>query len=493
MSGDQQNVNYDYLAVEGIEPLMPLDVKRVSDEQRSKTDRILELGASNPIAGVANAFEGIYPIGMEVLPVDKEGYKADKLSDFVGEQEGKISSTKSKKDAKLISDSGFLYSQEERANITRQRIFKQIKLNNKSYVRKVGTPEHFELKNVIDSGCFIDPSTSYLKFTLVSNINCDAGIGSFANIFRETTFTTYDKTTVNSLHYINQYNVIDDYWQKEHDWSLSVDADLKGYTDNLVAGVSKEVIIPLKDLFSLFKCGRMIPSEVLNKSLMRFELEDPRDAFVGGVGTYLNTIQYTVSNVSVVYDSHYVDQHIVNVIHNSDMRLYYDDYKCIRHNSTGNTEIELYNEYHNAKHVIVKRVSNFTSDSNRWEGDYFQSLIGNQTNFNFRYGIQRYPEFETSKNENFLNNLLFLSNGDRMRIQDDDHHVQTLGLSRNRMNDAGIVMDDRNQVRYTSNTSNQAENIKYFFFSTNRDVLKVKGLNPIKASHLAHPDIEVME
>jgi hypothetical protein len=480
-----QNVNHNFLKVEGLTELNKEDeLTQREMKLREVNDFKLEAADYNPNSGNANTFEYINPSGTDVVPDEKPAYKPDKQHDFYR------GTTRVKKNNKqLIKQSNFYYNEPAKYNVTRQRSLKEFKPNSIKYTKTLTNSKTIEIKNVVTAGCHIDPKTSYIKFRVQTSDYCNLGIGSFANIFQQTRFQTYSNDEY-SFPNVNQFNVISDFWMKDREYLKSTKAKLKGYNvSDFNPLLYKTAIIPLEDLFNVFKTKQMIPPEFFNNSIFKFDLEDPVVAFQR-LSTDVNPLDlsfnYIISEFSMVLDCHYIDQSLVTELHKSKIDLHYDSVQSEFYAAAGTASIELYDQNKKAYSVICKKIRTRLSQQDNWVHDAFDGSTGDTASYKFETNNAVFPEFKMDENELFLYTEQSLS-PDSYRVRNSEEYIDIFNLCRNRTEDDGLPLDDRNQIRYTYYT-NDTISQDFYFFKIYSEKIIVKG-QEYKDHKL--PDIEL--
>jgi hypothetical protein len=484
----RHNKDYNHLASEGLQEPVLLDQQDKKDVMEEQKAEVKE--AQEALNNAVNDDQAINYQGLLYLKPPKENplTKQDKLSDYYEPSEVKQSKISK------VETSSFFPVHPKASNIVRQRKKHVQRLG--SYTKTLTNNVSIQWRPVVGHGCYIDPAHSYIKFNLESNKDATLGVGSAANIINRATFRT-SSNHIFTHDNVNHVCTIEDYWMKKGDYFGSIAYRAKGYGNTaLFTGVSKFFNIPLADIIPLFKTHDMLSPEMLNNSEITLELEDPSVAlYRNNLVDLVNGLEYKVSNISIVYDCHFVDSKFIDDIHKRDYTVKTMRNETLRKNTKGKITHELQADTSNkAFYVVAKKIFQRKAQQEQYEQDSFQFVRPSPTNesssYQWKTGINNYPEVEDENQfENEQHNERILSPDMRV-ISMSNYYVETLNLSRNRENNDGIQLDDRNQITYEYKTF--TSEIDILFVKYVEQVVTVKG-EPVNELNYQDNEVEVVD
>jgi hypothetical protein len=481
----RDNKEYNHLATEGIQEPVLLDQQDKKDVVEEDKNELKE--AQEALNFAVNDDQAINYQGLLYLKPAKEDalIKKDKLSDYYEPAELK----KSK-----VETSDFFPVHPKPSNIVRQRKKHVQQLG--SYTKTLTNNVSVQWRPVVGHGCFVDPAHCYIKFDLEANKDATLGVGSGANIINRSQFRT-SSNHIFTHDNVNHVNTIEDYWMKKGDYFGSIAYRAKGYGNTaLFSGVPKYFNIPLADIVPLFKTHDMLSPEMLNNAEITLELEDPSVVlYRNNLVDLVNGLEYKVSNVTVVYDCHFVATKFIDDIHKRDYTVKTMRYETVRKNTKSKITHDLQADTNKkAFYVVAKKLFQRKDQQLQYEQDSFEFVRPNPTlepsSYQWKTGINTYPEVENENEfENQQHNERILSPDMRV-ISMSNYYVETLNLSRNRENNDGIQLDDRNQITYEYKTF--TSEIDILFVKYVEQVVTIKG-EPVTEMNYQDNDVQVVE
>ena len=485
----RDNKKYNHLATEGL--VEPLDqdkatVKNQKDEQKEEILDVQENLDFQVTDGNAINYAGLLNVKP---PESKPLYKPDKLSDYY--KPVKISQEPV---AQKLADAYFFFNRKLTTNITRQRQ-KQVQQAHNIYTKTLTNNPIILWKPVVGNGCYVDGQNSYVKFTFEINADCSFGVGSAANLFKRATFKTKGGDIYNYEN-IHQINTIRDYWMKENTYVESIEYFSKGYANALTADIEYQILIKLGDLVPIFAINDMLTPEMLNGSEISLELESPTFA-CQGVAPLDPNLAYQIKDFTIVYDGHFVDSKYIDSIHDLDITINTCAYLTELKTVTGKAKWNLQNDVNkNVKYYICKKLNRKEGDENDWVRDMFEfdipGGIDEPSSYRWTTGINSYPELPENILENFLHTERVLA-PDRRNNDMQSKYLEVLNLSRNRANNDGIVLDDRNQVTYEYNVYSGLPS-EFLFVKYYEQSITVEGLpKDYKKNEYALVEVDTVE
>jgi hypothetical protein len=495
------NINHEPLKKLG--PLNESEKETLSDGQ--KLELGLKLALSNPGGEPGQGYVGPMPVNKELQgEYRSEGQKQEPLplhepeTDVIPDETEQFYREANGLDYPIFPDTGIVRQRKD------VQYFPEIDQYKCSYEQQ----PQIEIQLKTNYGQYICGKNSYLKLKIKSNSNDHwFGSGSACNIIRRSRYVLANGEVLDNCDTVNIYNHVRDHWSRGTDYINNYGIS-KGYQSAPASPpVSDELIIPLGDILPIFNVDSLLPPEMVSKCTITLELEKPilaYDRFQGSTVQF-NELEYTVSDISVVMDSYFIDTDFVNLMHKKQIIIEYPTYESFffDEKDKGSYAIEL--EISKTRVVnVVCRPTILRTDQNTASVDSMVSdfdVYDTIKNQDWKVGNQKYPTFDRNRYDDYVYNYrTFKADKTEPLLKPDDaeafgdHYIECLDLERSKYNVEGFPINNKNLIKYfRTNENNDSADIKFHFFVTYMKRVQVMPLTPEQDALLQFPNYDITE
>jgi len=498
MSTDTDNVNHEFLRKLG--QLNHSELDTLTESQKLEKNVKQALSQPNNVAG--QGYLGAMPVN-KVLQGDFRSDGEVKQSLPTHEPETDVKPTENEQFYREAN--GLDYPIYPNTGIVTRRSDEQYFPEIDNYVSTHGNQPLIEIKLKVNYGQYICAKNSYLKLRITPNSNdVNFATGSACNIIKRARYVLANGEVIDNCDKVNIYNHVRDHWSRGTDYVNNYGIT-KGYQSNSGAMlVENNLIIPLGDLLPIFNVESLLPPEMVSSCTITLELEKPIIAFETFQATTVlfGDFSYTVSNISVILDSYYLDPSFVKIMHQKEIIVEYPTYETlVNHSKNKNPHFDLEISKTRVLNVICRPLNNavdflnYSIDSIKGQSNLFADKKEQYWTVN----NQNYPEYKRDKYDEYIYNYkTFGANITEPLIRPSnleafgDHFIETLNLERSKYNIEGQPITNKNLIRYhrTSFTSND---VNFVFFVTYMKRVHVSPLSPNRDARLQFPKYDITE
>lgn len=497
-SNDAENMNHEFLRKLG--PLNESEKETVSEKEKFDTN--VKLALSNPAGEAGQGYVGPMPVNKELQgDFRSEGEAKQPLplhepeTDIVPEETEQFYREANGLDYPIFPDTG----------IVRQRKDVEYFPEIDTYTADFQQQPIIEIQLKANYGQYICPKNSYLKLKLnASSSSASFNSGSGVNIIRRVRYVLANGEVLDNCDLVNVYNHVRDYWSRGTDYIFNY-GQTKGYQTATPANKPDEdIIIPLGDLIPVYNIDSLLPPEMVNKCIITLQLEKPIIAFQKQAVLIAEDFKYTVSGISVIMDSYFIDTDFVNLMHKKQIIIEYPTYESFEFDRSGSSyNIDL--EISKTRVVnVVMRPTFFYNPDLTFGSDSMKSddnIPDNTKDKYFNVGNSKYPDFEKNRFQDYIYNYrTFKADNTEPLLKPDgneafgDHYIDCLDLERSKYGVEGYPINNKNLIKYYKvNNTGIDQDIKFHFMVTYMKRVMVEPLTPERDALMQFPNYDITE